>query len=204
MSRIRIGFYNKPVPMQIQMSRDIIQKISLAPVFQTPEPPLASITLATDELELAYTASLNNDKTKKALMRTKQKELLALIIRLADYVQNISQGDEMTILSSGFEVRKTPAPVAVPEAPVKVLVKTAVIERQLEVTCKSVKTAKSYVFEWSLDPVNFKELFGGGIATKPRFTVINLEPGTKYWFRVMAINAAGKSGWSEPAAGRTL
>ena len=204
MSRIKIALYNKPVPYQIQKCRNITQEMTGNPSFHNPDPTLPVVESAIDELEKAYTASLNKDKAQKALMRTKQKVLLALIIKLGDYVQSISQGDENIILSSGFEVRKTPAPVAVPQAPVKVLVKAATIDGQLEVSCKSVNTAKSYVFEWCLDPINFKELKGGGIATKPRYKALNLEPGTKYWFRVMAINAAGNSGWSEPSSGRSL
>ena len=204
MSRIKIGFYNKSVPYQIQKSRDIIQKMTGNTNFTNPDPKLEDIKTATNELEDAYTASLNNDKAKKALMRIKQKALLALIVQLADYVQTTSMGDEAIILSSGFEVRKTPAPLNVPETPVKVLVKAATHEQQLEISWKAIKGAKSYVVEFSLKADDFSDLKGGGIVTRARFKAINLLGGTKYWFRVMAVNAAGNSGWSEPASGRTL
>jgi hypothetical protein len=38
-----------------------------------------------------------------------------------------------------------------------------------------------------------------GVSTKSRITIQGLPSGKRYWFRVAAINAAGQSGWSDPA-----
>jgi len=202
MSRIKNDF-NKPVTEQIAISRDRQTKMTGNPNFANPDPKLEDIKAATDELEDANNAALNNDKEKKALMRIKRKALVDLMRLLAAYVQQESGGDEAKILSAGFGVVKLPAPANAPATPVKVLVKAAVIENELDITWKAVKGAKSYFIEWALN-TDFSEIKGGGIVTKARFSAKNLEAGTKYWFRVGAINAAGNSGWSEPASGRTL
>lgn len=203
MSRIKNDF-NKPVAEQIAISRDRQTKMTGNPNFVTPDPSLAAIATATDELETANNEAMNNDKEKKAIMRIKRKALVTLMRLLATYVQQESGGDEAKILSAGFGVAKTPVPVNVPDTPVKVLVKPATIENQLEITWKPVKGAKSYMIKGSFDPIDFKDLKTGGIITRARFKALNLDSGTKYWFRVAAINAAGTSGWSEPSSGRTL
>ncbi len=202
MSRVKIDF-NKPVTEQVAKSRDLQTKITANPNYVTPIPSLAEIKTATDALESAYNDALNGDRAKKATMRITRKALKELIVKLADYVQITSDGDETKILSSGFGVRKQPSPASVPSTPVDVKVTATEFDYALDITAKSVKGAKSYVLEMCADPLveaNFKP---EEMGTKPSMRVKDLNQGTKYWFRLLAINAAGKSGWSVPQSGRT-
>ena len=136
-------------------------------------------------------------------MRIKRKALKVLIVLLADYVQKTSGGDEEIILSSGFGVRKTPSPRAIPETPQAVRVLSATHNNELNFVWRAVNGAKAYVVEYSADPF-FNMNTGTGLSTKAKFKAGNLFEGNKYWFRVFAINAAGKSGWSDSATGRTM
>ena len=36
-------------------------------------------------------------------------------------------------------------------------------------------------------------------STKSKCTIANLVAGTRYWFRVAAVGAAGQGPWSDPA-----
>lgn len=202
MSRIKIDF-NKPVTEQVAKSRDVQAKLDGNPYYVTPIPSLAEIKTATDNLENAYTEALNGDRAKKAFMRIKRKELKALIVTLADYIQITSSGDEAKILSSGFEIRKTPAPASEPGAPQGVKVSVTEFDTELDVVCKTVKGAKSYVWEICADPLTEKNFAPVEISTKATIRVKDLAPGNKYWIRVLAVNARGKSGWSKPESGRT-
>jgi hypothetical protein len=96
MARIKIDF-NKPVPAQVAKSRDIQTKMNGNPNFPIPDPALADVGIATDELETSFNEAQNNDREKKAVMRIKRKMLKALIVLLADYVQKTSEGDEEAI-----------------------------------------------------------------------------------------------------------
>lgn len=202
MSRIKIDF-NKPVTEQVAKSRDIQTKMTGNPYFLTPNPTLAQVKTATDDLENAYTAALNRDKAKKALMRIARAALKALIVDLADYIQITSAGDEIKILSSGFGVRKVPTPVALPNVPIDVKVMATEFDTELDVTFKSIKGAITYVLEICNDPLFEKNFNPIEISTKSSVRVKDLAPGTKYWFRILAVNTAGKSGWSTPVSGRT-
>jgi hypothetical protein len=203
MARIKIDF-NKPVTEQVAKSRDIQTRMDGNPNFAMPDPTLADVKTATDELETAYNEAQNNDKEKKAVMRIKRKVLKVLIVLLADYVQKTSGGDEEIILSSGFGVRKTPSPIGLPPIPQGVRVLAASQNNELVIVWEAVKGAKSYIVDYNTDPLFIGGSGNAGICTKGKFKAINLLEGTKYWFRIFAINAAGKSGWSDLGSGRTL
>ena len=64
---------------------------------------------------------------------------------------------------------------------------------------KPVGNAKSYVIESSTDPATITSWEHAGIATSATKTITNLKSGTRFWFRVAAVAAAGQSGWSEHA-----
>ena len=202
MSRTKNDF-NKPVLEQIAISRDRQTKITGNPYYVTPDPSMATMKTATDAVETAYNEALNNDKEKKSVLRIKRKELVVLMRLLCYYVQQTSEGGEEIILSSGFSVYKTPAPVALPVAPDGVKVKPATIAGELETFWKPMGTAKSYQVELSATE-DFAVVVTGDVVTKAAFKATGLAAGTKYWVRVRAINAAGKGAWSYAAYGRTL
>jgi predicted phage tail protein len=62
-----------------------------------------------------------------------------------------------------------------------------------------VNNARSYVIERSPDPITATSWAHAAVATKSQATIGGLTSGTKYWFRVAAINPNGQSGWSNPA-----
>ena len=41
-----------------------------------------------------------------------------------------------------------------------------------------------------------------GVSTRRSYTARNLRPGQVYWFRVAAVNAAGRGPWTAPVRGR--
>jgi len=59
---------------------------------------------------------------------------------------------------------------------------------------KPVGNAKSYVIESSTDPATITSWEHAGIATSATKTITNLKSGTRFWFRVAAVAAAGQSG----------
>lgn len=51
----------------------------------------------------------------------------------------------------------------------------------------------------SPDPPTETSWAHAGVSTKSKATIADLDSGTRYWFRVAAVNANGQSGWSDPA-----
>ncbi len=72
-------------------------------------------------------------------------------------------------------------------------------EGEIDLSWDTVAGAKSYVIEKSVDPVTPTTWSHAGVSTRSNFTANGLTSGTRYWFRVAAVNNNGQSGWSDPA-----
>lgn len=202
MSILVVGFANRSVPVQIERARNIVIELTGNAVFTAPNPALITITDAINALEIAYNESRNRDKVKMALMRVKQRELLALINTLGAYVANESAGDETKILSSGFSVKKQPEPLGPVTAPLDLRVDEGTAEQSLLMRWKPVKGGVAYVVEICKDPLDANQFEPAGVTTKLRFQATNLVSGGKYWTRVAAIGKEGLGPYSDPAVKR--
>src|SRR5205823_3582666 len=78
----------------------------------TPNPPLATITTAADDLDSKNQASLNGGKLEVALRRASQKVLLDILRQQGNNVEAQSNGDLSLLLSTGFEAVRAPSPVS--------------------------------------------------------------------------------------------
>src|SRR2546421_5658761 len=70
---------------------------------------------------------------------------------------------------------------------------------EIDLSWDTVSGAKSYIIEQSGDPVTPTTWTHKGVSTKSSYTASGLTSGTRYWFRVAAVNNNGQSGWSDPA-----
>jgi hypothetical protein len=67
---------------------------------------------------------------------------------------------------------------------------------------KAVKGARSWVWEYSTDPLpsGDKGWIQHSITTRALCVIEGLTPGAKYWFRASYVTKEGQSGWSDPVA----
>ena len=86
-----------------------------------------------------------------------------------------------------------------PTQPAALAVTAGDHDGEIDLTWDTIVGSKSYVIEKSPDPPTPTSWAHAGVSTKSRTTVSGLTSGTRYWFRVAAINANGQSGWSDPA-----
>ena len=82
--------------------------------YTTPDPTLAVLQPAQSAFVASVAKAIGGTKQDTADKNAKREALIALLQKEADYVQKTSAGDEVAILSSGFDVYKKPAPVEVP------------------------------------------------------------------------------------------
>ncbi len=72
-------------------------------------------------------------------------------------------------------------------------------EGELDLSWDAVSGARSYLIQKRTDPNTPSSWTHAGTSTKSSITISGLTSGTRYWFRVSAVGAAGQSGWSDPA-----
>jgi hypothetical protein len=170
--------------------------------FPTPSPAAAQFEGAITEFDTALAEQRAAEQT--AQQRTSAKSdkravLEALLKARADYVENTSGGDETKILSAGFDVRGPAAPVGIPAQPANLVATMSDLPGCIDLMWDRVRGASTYVVQICPDPLSEANWRQIGLPTKSSFTATGLTSGSRYWFRVAAIGAAGQGPWSDQA-----
>ncbi len=184
-----------PIPAKLQRTSEIITVMTDNPLFTTPNPPLATVATARDELAAAYQDALDGGRTAKALQRTKNEALNNLIRPLRAYVNEVANGDEDIIFSSGFEASKVPEPIGKLPQVINVQVKSGQGDGSVNLRWKAIYGTSTYQIQISDDGSTFKP--ETSTTRSLRNTVEGLTLAKYYWFRVAAFGAAGQGPWSD-------
>jgi hypothetical protein len=203
MSKIKLNLHNLTITEKIARAQQIISAMTNNPHFASPQPALADVTAAINDLDAAYLATQTarqEAKNRTGVQNQKEEALDAALTQLAGYVESVSGGDEAKITSAGMDLRAAqtatgdlPAPEALDATPGR-------RDGEIELSWDRVDKARSYVVERSPDPPTAASWQHASISTKSQATVAALTSGTKYWFRVAAVGPSGQSPWSHPVA----
>jgi len=200
MPKIKLGLNKMSVADLIGLSQQIANAMTGNPSFPTPNPPLATVTGATDALQTALneanTARMES-KNKTIVQNEQADKVRALIAQLASYVENVSEGKEAVITSAGMDVASPPSSAAEPSTPTGFTSTTGDSDREIDLGWNSVLHAQSYVVERSTAAPPNAVWEHQLTTTKSKVTIENLTSGTRYWFRVAAVGTKGQSGWSD-------
>lgn len=202
MAQIKVGISNKSVPDKIQFARQIVLDMTGNGNFTTPAPALAAITAAANALEAAYNdaqAARQTAKSLTSLQNQKDAELMLLLMQEANYVQNASRGDRAKIESSGFGVRNAPSLIGPLPAPANVTVVPTEESGAVGMNWDKVRGARSYIVERATDAPQL-DWVPAISTTKSKALINTITSGTKYWFRVAGVGAAGQGPWSDAVA----
>jgi hypothetical protein len=171
---------------------------SNAASFPTPNPALAALNSAQSNLNTrlkaiaAAEANLEADRSQAKLDET---ALDGLLTQMASYVENVANGNAATIQLAGFELAGEPVPIGPLPPPENLQGSTADIEGNVNLKWNRVRGARSYFVECATNPNGpWTQV---DVTTRVSAVAAGLTSGTKYWFRVRALGAAGFSGWSD-------
>lgn len=202
MSKIKLNLKELSASEKIAKAKQIISALTGNPAFPTPQPALTLITAAAEKLQ----TSLNDAQTarqtaitKTNIAHTDEDDLEGVLRQSAAYVESMAGDDEAKILSAGMSIRSAASSRPVSAAPGGLTATEGDHDGELDLSWDKVNTAKSYEIQQSPDPPTGTSWAHAAVSTKSSATVSGLTSGTRYWFRVRAVTAAGPSGWSDPA-----
>ncbi|HWN08409.1 MAG TPA: fibronectin type III domain-containing protein [Pyrinomonadaceae bacterium] len=203
MPKIKLNFSRLPLTEKITRARQIVAALTGNASFPTPTPALTLVNTAIDDFETAYIATQaarQEAKAKTSDQQQKEDVLDRIITQLASYVEAAAGDNEVLIQSAGMDLRATASiSTDIPAPPSSLAATAGDRDGEIDLTWDPLPGARSYVIEKSGDPPTASSWSHSGVATKSRATVEGLTSGTRYWFRVAAINVNGQSGWSDPA-----
>jgi len=189
------------IPEKIVKGQDIITKSTNNPLVPGNTEGVADLNTAQTALvaaNAAYEAARQTCKQRMADREAATAAWTAKVNALAGVTEAITEGNEVAILSAGFDVvapRTPPQPLA---APVNVRAETNGEPGHTIVSCDPLEGAKSYLVQKTTDPDAAEGWETVATPTKATCDTNGVTPGTRAWFRMAGVNARGRGPWSEP------
>lgn len=155
--------------------------------FANPDPSLAAITQAADELEAAYISAADGGVAKTAAMHAKEVALMTLMEKVRQYVENVANAaaDPTLVLLAGLDVKKTPGR---PSQGFTIR-QDKDSSGEVKLTCVP-KDHCLYKWQYCKEPMSANPWTDAGTTTVSKTTVNGLSPGF-YWFRVLITDVEG-------------
>lgn len=192
---VKLGHSRVTFVALVDKSRTNITMLTGNAAFATPNPTLAAFTTATDELDSAVQAyDFSRSRLDKQDRDLAFVALKAMRSDLGGYVQTTSGGDADLITSAGFEMEAGRQPLGLLPAPQNVHALSTEYPGKVELRYNGVKGR--LVYEVSIcagDPKVEADWSLHTTTGKNRVTFNGLVSGKEYFFRVVALGAAGAS-----------
>jgi hypothetical protein len=164
--------------------------------FPAPVPPLADLQVALTAYQTSIVEAVTSDKIKIANKRSCRIELETVLVQLGRYVMFVANGNELMLISTGFDLVKQPEPKVL-EEPGLVTVSNGISSGRLVVSIKRVKGAYSYLYQITPDPLLPNSTWTSMPLNRSTGIFENLVPGQKYWIRVAAVGAGTQIAYTQ-------
>lgn len=196
MKKVALSFIKLPVTTKIPFCRNVINGLTNNPSFPTPDEPLANAKAAVDKLEASELAAHDGSHTAIATRNADEEEVDRIFRILAAYVERIGAGDEVKILSSGFQLIKQPATAS--KAALAVI--DGANSGSVKLVAKAVDKAGAYLWQYAKDAIPDTEAAWtqAGSSTQASFEIAGLTVASKYYFRMAAITTEGTTDYTAP------
>ncbi len=194
--RALIDIVKFPSREKVVAYRNIVFKMTANQYYTAPYIPLTEATLAIDAFEAAIIAADDGSHVAKSIMHDKE-EIVDNIIRVyAHYVNQVANGNETKLLSSGFNI--TPNTPAVTKAILAVV--DGAHSGSLKFIAKAIYGAGAY--DWQICkggiPVLESDYEAVDITTAASHEMSGLEVGTQVAVRCRAVTPNGKTEFCVP------
>lgn len=168
-------------------ANEIHTAMSGNPNFPTPVPALTVLSDAITAFSTALYECRDGDRLKVAIKNQKREELIAVLHLLADFVLFKSAGNSVVALSSGYSIGKQPAPAPPITTPQNYRLKPGPNPGELLNRIARVKGAISYSYQYATDAMMAQDNWKSIPCSRTTCVLQNLQTGTKYNCRVVAI-----------------
>ncbi len=201
--RIRLGFRNASAMTILAIGEKVLAGMSGNPSFPDPPVSMEILERALDDFSRAIQAQATGGTLATATRNNARRKVMKLLSRLALYVEDKSNNDLPTLLSSGFPARnRSRAQVPFPKAVILNITRRR--SGQLNLQVRAIPNARGYqVVCTEVGPDGgLGRSPDAGVFTNSRSIPIGgLTPGKVYSFRVRAIGGSTGSGdWSDPVS----
>jgi hypothetical protein len=174
----------------VTITHRVAMNLKNNPAFPNPPKPVAVLEQALLDYQVPLSNAKGRDKAMVSIKNDKRAALRVLLAELADYVAIICNGDKTMLLQSGFDLARQRGEVplqAITNLDVQIGPPGQAITRT-----KSITGARTYIHEYTNNPLMSENSWISRITTERQFTFTDLSSGVKHLFRVKAIGVGGQ------------
>jgi hypothetical protein len=187
----------KPVLALVSLARAMVTAMTDNPAFPNPNPALASVTAAIDELQVAQQLVKTRAHGAAASRNEKRTALVTQLETLRSYIQTVAAAHpetaESVIRSAGVAVRK---PVVRQKQAFRAT--PGAVSGSVKLTTSIAARRAFYEWESSLDGGKTWQTLPATLQA--RTTVMGLTAGVTAMFRSRAGTKGGEGDWSQPVS----
>ena len=155
--------------------------------FTAPIPPLAEVSTALTAFDAALQKMVNGGKENTIIKNMARAVVENLLYNLGLYIQIESNGDELMLQSTGYDVIVRRTSIGVLSKPTNFVVKATNVSGSVKLSLQAIDGAKSYNFEYTEGPVTNDSVWISISSSKASVTLSNLSAGQQYFYRVVGV-----------------
>lgn len=207
MFEVVLDISNLSIEALIARAREIKAGIASQAAFSSLAAKLGQLETAADTLEareLSIAAAKGLVSQNVSLRDEAKPAVTDLLGELAGDVGKLAP-DEATVAATTLRIKSKPAPKPVPDRPAGLELAGGDEDGEISGQCSGQPgIVEYYEIRWTTgDPAAPATVWNPGETSKKSvFEIKNLPTGQKAWVQLRAVNARGKSAWSDPACVR--
>ncbi|MDP4284919.1 MAG: hypothetical protein Q8891_10865 [Bacteroidota bacterium] len=195
MRKVSINFGRYSDPNFGKKSDLIYNSMNGNEAYPTPVPSLEVLQAQNTQYNIDLLAAATRDRDAVANKNRSRQELDTTLRLLALYVMQEAQGDEATLISSGFTLTKQREPAYI-TSPGVVTLASSLSVGEMEASLKSVPASVCYMFQFTTEPPAENTVWESHNSSASKYVFRNLTQGQQYWVRVGVIGRKGQLAYS--------
>lgn len=162
------------------------------------EPTLAVYQTKINAFSDALSAAKDRSKNNVAAKNAARADLINTMISLTNDLMKTANGNIQALVSANFPLNKDRQPMPPIDKPQVMKMEDGVNSGELLVIIAAVLGSRNFIYQWTLDPLTADSVWGSQNATTIKVLLSGLEPGKKYWIRVIAYGTNEQEVYSDP------
>jgi hypothetical protein len=195
------GTYNDAELLVFTIS--VVEKMTGNSYFTNPNPKLETIKTSYDEFQSALSKQQRGNRESTAVKNAKREVLEDLLQRLANYVEEVADNNEVILLSSGFELYKKAEKIGPLDVPTGLAVKPGTTHGSLVFSWDKVDNARSYEVQY-YDTEKGELTAKTKTSTCTNIEITSLISGRQYTLVVAGVGSDLSRNWSDAATSFVL
>ena len=185
----------------VNESRTRSSKMRANPVYQTLEPDLTALDATCDNFESLVERAKDRTITVVAEKNSARIDLENLLASIGLKVQDLSKGDDLVILNSGYKLRRKSEPVGMLPRPENVIAVPGIRIGTIDVSWNVVPGSFMYEVQFCLEPPTENTVWQYLTCSKHYVTIENLPKKATVYIRIAAAGADPRRVWSDVISG---